>query len=97
DAEALDQVEEGYGKAPPILAVEVLSPNDTHGKVTRRLQEQFRFGTRVVWVLDPDARDVSVNYAGGGGRAVAEGEAVAERARPDFRCRVADFFDLPGR
>jgi Uma2 family endonuclease len=36
DAEGADQVEEKYGETPPILAVEVLSPNDTHGKVMPR-------------------------------------------------------------
>src|SRR5262249_37355535 len=54
DAETVEQVEEKYGDKPPLLAVEVLSPNDTHGKVVRRVEEQFRFGTRLVWVLDPD-------------------------------------------
>src|SRR5262245_22628192 len=39
DAESADQVEEKYGETPPVLAVEVLSPNDTHGKVVPRVQE----------------------------------------------------------
>src|SRR5262249_1494039 len=31
DAEQAEQVEEKYGEGPPLLAVEVLSPNDTTG------------------------------------------------------------------
>jgi hypothetical protein len=39
DAEQVDQGEEKYGEKPPLLAVEVLSPNDTHPKVARRVRE----------------------------------------------------------
>src|SRR5437763_1258728 len=39
DAEHYDEVDLKYGKEPPLLAVEVLSPNDTAGKVMRRVRE----------------------------------------------------------
>src|SRR5262249_11844018 len=48
DAEQVEQVEEKYGETPPLVAVEVLSPNDTHAKVAQRVREQLRFGTRLV-------------------------------------------------
>src|SRR5438270_8601643 len=43
DVTQAEQVEEKYGETPPLLAVEVLSPNDTTGKVMRRIREQKRF------------------------------------------------------
>jgi Uma2 family endonuclease len=98
DAESSDEVEEKYGTTPPLLAVEVLSPNDTHGKVMRRVQEQFRFGTKLVWILDPDARNVIVHAPGGEDCVVEETEELTGNGiLPDFRCRVAEFFNLPGR
>jgi Uma2 family endonuclease len=97
DAESAEQVEEKYGETPPLLAVEVLSPNDTHGKVIRRLQEQFRFGTKQVWVLDPDARNVIVHYPDRPERSVEETQELAEEILPEFRCLVVEFFNLPGR
>jgi Uma2 family endonuclease len=98
DTEDVSQVEEKYGDKPPVLAVEVLSPNDTHGKVMRRVLEQFQFGTRLVWVLDPDARYVIVHYPGDRDRVVEEGEELTGNdILPDFRCRVTEFFSLPGR
>jgi Uma2 family endonuclease len=98
DAESAGEIEEQYGTTPPLLAVEVLSPNDTHGKVMRRVKEQLRFGTKLVWVLDPDARNVIIHGAGGEDRVVEEtGELTGNAILPDFRCRVAEFFDLPGR
>jgi Uma2 family endonuclease len=97
DAESVDQVEEKYGETPPLLAVEVLSPNDSHGKTVRRVNEQLRFGTRLVWVVDPEARNVSV-YSPDKYRAVEENEELTgDDVLPDFRCRVAEFFSLPGQ
>jgi Uma2 family endonuclease len=98
DAEQVEQVDEGYGERPPVLAVEVLSPNDTTGKVMRRVREQIRFGTRLIWILDPDARNIIVCQAGKEDKVVEEAEELTgEDALPDFRCRVGEFFTLPGR
>jgi Uma2 family endonuclease len=98
DAEQIEQVEEKYGEKPPLLAAEVLSPNDTHGKVGRRVREQKRFGTRLIWVLDPDARNVIVSQGGKEDQVVeADEDITGEDVLPDFRCRVADFFALPGK
>ena len=46
DVEQYNQVEEKYGATLPLLALETLSPNDTIGKVNRRIQEQLDFGVR---------------------------------------------------
>lgn len=98
DVDSVDQVEEKYGERPPLLAVEVLSPNDTHGKVVRRVREQLRFGTRMVWILDPDARNVIVHHPGHEDRVVEENEdLIGNAVLPDFRSRVSEFFALPGR
>jgi Uma2 family endonuclease len=97
DATRADQVEEKYGETPPLLAVEVLSPNDTHGKVIRRKHELFHFGVKLYWVLDPDARNVIVHYPDGADRSVEENEELTgNHVLPDFRCPVAEIFALPG-
>jgi Uma2 family endonuclease len=78
--------------------VEVLSSNETLGKMIRRVREQFRFGTRLVWVLDPEARNVLVFQPGHEDYLVEEKEELTgAEVLPDFRCRVAEFFDLPGQ
>ncbi len=98
DASAVEEVDEKYGEKPPVLAVEVLSPNDTYGKIARRLQEQERFGTRLIWVLDPDARNIVVYKLGQREQVVEEAqELTGGDVLPDFRCRVAEFFALPGQ
>jgi Uma2 family endonuclease len=98
DVAKAEEIEEKYGETPPLLAVEVLSPNDTYIKVRRRILEQIAFGTKMVWVLDPDARNVMIHHPGDIDRTAEEGqELTGNDVLPDFRCRVADFFTLPGQ
>ncbi len=103
DATLVEEVEEKYGEGPPLLAVEVLSPNDTHKSVSERVREQLRFGTRLVWVLDPDGRSVLVYQRGKQPSIVEEKflkeneDLTGEDVLPDFRCRVVEFFALPGQ
>jgi Uma2 family endonuclease len=44
----------------PDLAVEVLSPGNTAAEMERKLKDYFLAGTRLVWIIDPDARTVHV-------------------------------------
>src|SRR6185312_4437546 len=98
DAARIEDVDEKYGEKPPVLAVEVLSPNDTSGKVTQRVGEQKRFGTRLIWILDPDARNATVYQPGKEEKVVAENEELTgEDVLPDLRVRVAELFALPGQ
>jgi Uma2 family endonuclease len=97
DATRLDEVDQKYGELPPLLSVEVLSPNDTPGKVMRRVREQLRFGTKLVWVVDPEARNITVHGPGKEPLVFEETEELTgDDVLPDFRCRVAEFFELPG-
>lgn len=98
DVASYQELAVGYGEQPPLLAVEVLSPNDTHGEIMRKVREQMRFGTRLVWVVDPEARNVTVYRPGQEPYVVEENEELTgDDVLPDFRCRVADFFTFPGQ
>lgn len=102
DAVSFDDVEKKWGKTPPRLSVEVLSPNDSPGKLLRRIREQLNFGVPLLWVVDPELRTVTV-YQRGQGRKIEEytleesEELTGESALPDFRCKVAEFFEFPGQ
>ena len=97
DAADYEQVELKYGEKPPLFAVEVLSPNDTAGDLNRRIREQLRLGTRLVWVLDPEVRTVTV-FAADQYRVYDDTEELTGGdVLPDFHCRVAEFFALPGQ
>jgi Uma2 family endonuclease len=49
---------------PPILAVEILSPNDTEEEVNEKVQEYLAVGVPLVWVVDPAFRTVTVYRPG---------------------------------
>jgi len=44
----------------PDLAAEVLSAGNTVQEIERKLKEYFLAGTRLVWIIDPDARIIHV-------------------------------------
>jgi Uma2 family endonuclease len=97
DARRLEEIDEKYGESAPLLSVEVLSPNDTPGKVMRRVREQLDFGTQMVWVVDPEARNITVHQRGKEPLVFEEiEEMTGGDVLPDFRCPVAEFFRLPG-
>lgn len=43
-------------RTPPLLFIEILSPEDTLHRVRERVDDYLRFGTQNIWVLDPDSR-----------------------------------------
>ena len=56
----LPAVRRGALEVGPDLAVEVLSPSDRLRAVLRKLQDYFAAGTRLVWLVDLEAREIGV-------------------------------------
>jgi Uma2 family endonuclease len=50
----------GYRAVAPDLIVEVVSPHDRHSKVMEKVSAWLGAGTRMVMVVDPDRRTVTV-------------------------------------
>jgi Uma2 family endonuclease len=50
----------GYWIGPPDLAVEVISPSDTVGEVEDKVHMWLELGTRLVWLVSPKLRNVTV-------------------------------------
>ena len=97
DVKPYDELNPKLAEGVPTLVAEVLSPNDRVGKVTRRIGEYLRAGVRLIWVIDPEARDVTVHRQGKVPEVFdATQELTGEDVLPDFRYRVAEFFTLPG-
>ncbi len=47
-------------RTPPLLCIEVLSPDDRAGRVRERVREFLEMGVTEVWVVDAEARSVTV-------------------------------------
>jgi Uma2 family endonuclease len=97
ESPSYDELTPKYAEALPALGVEVLSPEDRPGRMLRRITQFLRKGIPLVWVVDPEGRDVTVYRAEREPYVLGEqDEITGEDAVPDFRCPVADFFRLPG-
>jgi Uma2 family endonuclease len=98
DDQTPDTMERKYAKQPPRLVVEVLSPSDKQSKTNIRISQYLRRGVPLVWLVDPELRIVTVYRSGKDLYTRDNGEELTgEDVLPDFRCRVAEFFALPGQ
>jgi len=88
-----EQLEKGYLTLPPDLAVEVVSPNDLAYEVEEKVQEYLAMGVRLVWVVYPPTRTISVRRRD---RSTAvlypDDELGGDDLLPGFVCRVGDLF-----
>ena len=98
DDESADDMERKYPSDPPLVTVDVLSPDDRISRVVKKAMQLVARGSVLVWVVDPEAREMIVyrkdrepEFFGG------DDELVFEDVLPGFRCRVSDFFRRPGQ
>ena len=84
-------VPEGFLRAIPDLAVEVLSPGDSERRMLDKVGEYLQAGVRMVWVIDPATRSATSWRSLTRVRtSTADGELDGEDVLPGFRCRLAD-------
>jgi Uma2 family endonuclease len=77
---------------PPVLAVEILSPNDTHQEITGKVRDYIACGV-VVWVINPDLRNVTVYKPGVPPAIYDDTQTLPGGAElPGFSAPVAEFF-----
>jgi Uma2 family endonuclease len=77
----------------PDLAVEVLSQGNTREEMDRKCSEYFAAGVRLVWIVDPKARAVTVYSAPGRSRAVREEESLdGGEVLPGYTLAARDLF-----
>ncbi|HXE56081.1 MAG TPA: Uma2 family endonuclease [Tepidisphaeraceae bacterium] len=83
----------GFIPIPPDLAVEVLSPNDLIFDVDRKLEDYLRSGFKLVWIVHPNTRTVSIYRADGSVTVLHDSDEITgETALPTFRSPVSEFF-----
>jgi Uma2 family endonuclease len=88
-----DREETRYFPGAPDLVVEVLSPDDRTSEVAEKAARWLRAGARLVWIVDPDRRSVTVKRPGAADAIVHEGDTILGfDVVPGFACDVARFF-----
>jgi Uma2 family endonuclease len=87
-----------YERGLPALVVEVWSPNDKRNQMNRRVAQFIARGIPLVWLVDPDDQSVSVQRPGQVPVIMTgDDELIGYDTLPDFTCKVADLFTLPGQ
>lgn len=81
----------------PDLAVEVVSPNDRAVELLVKIQEYFRSGVRLVWVLDPEQGHMCVSDSPTSSRILIAGQDLdGGDVLPGFRLPLSRLLDERG-
>ena len=85
----------GFFRGAPDLAVEVRSPSQSHPEMDTKAHGYLAAGTRLVWIVDPDSRTVTVYRPDRSPVELAsEGYLDGYDVLPGFRVAVAAIFDV---
>lgn len=85
-----------YDDVAPLLAVELLSPNERPMRIMRKVADYLAAGTKIVWMVDPETRTAIVYRADRIPQVVeAEGTLDGEEVLPGFRRNLGNFFLTP--
>jgi Uma2 family endonuclease len=87
------QVAEGFFPGGPDLAVEVISPSEVDQDVQAKVAAYLHAGTKLVWVVRPKHRTVTVHYPNGAARTLTETAALSgEDVLPGFNLPLRELF-----
>lgn len=78
----------------PVLAVEILSPSDTHEELVEKIELYLVTGVRIVWIIDADLQTVTVHRPDAQPVLYNETQVLSgEPDLPGFRMQVADLLE----
>ena len=83
----------GFARLAPDLAVEIVSPSNTHSEIQDKVFDYLDAGTRLVWVVEPCGRTVTVYRSREEIRILtSEQEIDGGEVLSGFRVEVSEFF-----
>ena len=86
--------ETGFWPIAPDLAIEVVSPGDSSDDVQAKVEDYLSAGTRMVWVVYPKTRSVTVFRSLRDVKVLRADESLSgEDVLPGFECRVGEVFE----
>ena len=82
-----------YLHQAPDLAIEILSPDQHRAHFLDKIQFYLLYGVRLVWVIDPATRTITVQSPGNEGRILSTGATLdGGEVLPGFQVAVDDIF-----
>lgn len=82
-----------FPKGAPDLAIEVISPSNTPREIERRVSDFFAAGSKRVWVIYPEEREVYIYGLAGVTRRTATDTLEETELLPGFSIKVASLFE----
>lgn len=83
-----------FFEGPPDLAVEVVSPSESSTHVQEKVLEYLEAGTRLVWVIEPRRRTLTVYRADHSAVLLLEHDLLdGEDVLPGFSIRAGEIFE----
>lgn len=77
----------------PVLAVEILSPSDSHEAIHEKVMEYLRTGVKMIWEIDPDFQTVRVHRPNHEPVMYSRSQKLSgDDVLPGFEVAVADLF-----
>lgn len=84
----------GFFDGAPDLAVEVVSPGDTHSELAAKVDKWLAAGTVSVWVVDPATRSIEIYHNSGEVLRFRVGETLTDDAiLPGFKLPLNELFE----
>ena len=83
---------EGYLLTIPELVVEVRSKNDSRPEIAAKYDEYFAAGVELIWIIDPDARTVTISCRGKTDDTLQTSDTLVCQLIPGFTVPVANLF-----
>lgn len=82
-----------YWPGAPDLAVEVISPGNTRREMEEKIREYFSAGVRLIWMVYPKRRTVTVHRPGHEALTLTENEMLdGQDVVPGFQYNIAKLF-----
>jgi Uma2 family endonuclease len=86
-------VPQGFWEIAPDLAVEIVSPSERPGEVQSKVDDYLSAGTRMVWIVHPGTRSLTVYRAPDQARVLTVNDTLSgEDVVPGFTCEVKAIF-----
>jgi Uma2 family endonuclease len=90
-----DQLHNRWAEEPPLVAVEVKSPNETQRSLLRKVDRDLAAGVASVWVVDGDEEFVTVYAADRAPKVFDRDETLTCPALDGFALPLAELFPEP--
>ena len=86
-----------YLHEAPDIAVEVLSPSNTASEMNYKINAYLQYGSRLVWIIDPERKIVTVHRPGQDGEVISRVLGIDDvltggDVLPDFRLPLNELF-----